>query len=149
MADSIVVMPGSARLDFSPIAKVAGEFGWNVRIDSQGSETQRGAPDRDTMAVLLCRDAFGPGVSWREAITLLRITVPDAPVIALHGFAESMDWTELSEAGAYHSLWLPLKKNEVRQSLGFLSSAKNRPLVLSGWGSDIRLRAMSAGSLAA
>jgi hypothetical protein len=48
-------------------------------------------------------------------------------VIACHGFAESIDWPELCDAGAFHTLWLPLKENEVRQSLGFV------------WGSEKRL----------
>lgn len=87
--------------------------------------------------MLFCRDAFGQDYSWREAIRLTRLAFPGLPAIALHGFAESADWSELSGLGAFHSLWLPLKENEVRQSCGFLSAAAKHSL-----------RVMTVGSIA-
>lgn len=121
MADTIVVMPGAARLDCSALVNVAAEFGWKIELAAHPDQVEAIGATRDTRAVLFCRDAFGPGYSWREVICLLKSSLPTASLVALHGFSELTDWPELSEAGAFHSLWLPLKENEVRQSLGFLA----------------------------
>ncbi|MGA2715630.1 MAG: hypothetical protein ABSG41_21230 [Bryobacteraceae bacterium] len=80
----------------------------------------------NTAAVLFHPDALGPGYSWHDAIRLLRLALPGVRVIACHGFSESIDWPELCDAGAFHALWLPLKGNEVRQSLGFVLSRERR-----------------------
>lgn len=121
MADTIIVMPGTARLDCSALVNVAAEFGWGIELATRPDQVEAIGASRHTRAVLFCRDAFGPGYSWREVICLLKACLPGASLVALHGFSELTDWQELSEAGAFHSLWLPLKENEVRQSLGFLA----------------------------
>jgi hypothetical protein len=82
--------------------------------------------DRKTVAAFVHHDFLGREYSWVEAIRRLRLTLPEVRVIACHGFAESIDWPELSDAGAFHALWLPLKENEVRQSLGFVWEAEKR-----------------------
>lgn len=77
-------------------------------------------------AVLFHRDALGPECTWIEAVRKLKLTLPEARLIACHEFSEEINWPELSEAGAFHALGVPLRTNEVRQSLGFLSAAENR-----------------------
>ena len=146
MADNMIVMPGSARLDLSPLDVVAREFGWKVRTVEDAGEIAAVASRRDARAVLLCRDAFGPRASWQEAIRLARFALPAVPVITLHGFSEPIGWSELSDAGAFHSLWLPLKENEVRQSLGFLANAEKQTRSLAEWSPTAIDRVMTAGA---
>ena len=121
-----MVMPGSARLDLEALQMVAAEFGWAVRV----ADNLRDA--RSAQTVLFHRDALGPGCSWLEAVRQLKLALPDARLVACYGLWESIDWPELCDAGAFHALGLPLRANEVRKSLGFISSAqktKGRRLV--------------------
>jgi hypothetical protein len=117
MAGNIIVMPGSARLDLQALQAVAGEFGWAVRV----AKDLREAGSAQT--VLFYRDALGPGCSWLDAVRQLRLALPGARLVACHGLWESIDWPELCDAGAFHALGLPLRANEVRKSLGFISAA--------------------------
>jgi len=122
MSANLIVMPGSAWLDLQALQTVAGEFGWAVTA----SDDLRDAAS--AQGVLFHRDAFGPGCSWIDAVRRLRLALPEARLIACHGFSEAIDWPELCDAGAFHALGLPLRENEVRKSLGFLSEAvKRRP----------------------
>jgi hypothetical protein len=57
---------------------------------------------------------------------LLHADLPAARLIPCQGFSESSDWQDLSDAGAFHPLWLPLKENELRQCLGFIWQAEKR-----------------------
>lgn len=134
MADNIIVMPGSARVDFSSLETVAREFGWIVQTARNADEV---AAMKPALAVFICRDALGPDSSWPAAIRFLHEAQPEAPVIVLHGFSELFDWPDLCDAGAFHSLWLPLKANEVRQSLGFLSHAGRRAACLPAWNNNV------------
>jgi hypothetical protein len=116
MNGSIIVMPG---LDPSPLHAVAAEFGWEVQEGNPGDTV---APK----ALLLHRQAFGPGKSWLEVIRLCRFKFPEVRLIVCHGLPDSIDWPELSRTGAFHALSLPLKESELRQSLGFVWEAEQR-----------------------
>jgi hypothetical protein len=120
MTANLIVMPGSAKLDLKTLQAAAGEFGWSVAV----AEDLRDAAL--AQAVLFHRDALGPGCSWLEAVRRLRLALPRARLIACHGLAEAVDWPTLCDAGAFHALGLPLRANEVRRSLGFLSEAEKR-----------------------
>jgi len=52
--------------------------------------------------------------------------LPEARLVACHGLAESIDWPELCDAGAFHALGLPLNEDEVRSSLGFIAQSLMR-----------------------
>src|ERR1019366_7575986 len=82
--------------------------------------------NRTTVAVLFGKEALGPGYSRLETIRLLRFALPKIRLVACHGFSEAIDWPELSDAGAFHELWLPLQENEVRLCLGFVWEAEKR-----------------------
>jgi hypothetical protein len=120
MTGNIIVMPGSARLDLQTLQAVAGDFGWAVKVAGDMGEAS------EAKAVLFHRDALGAGCSWLEAVRRLRLALPDVRLVACHGLAESIDWPELCDAGAFHALGLPLNENEVRKSLGFISQAVKR-----------------------
>jgi hypothetical protein len=120
MIGHLIVMPGSANLDFQALQTAAREFGWAVKV----AQYPRDAAS--ARAVFFYRDALGPGCSWLDAVRQLRLALPETRLIACHGLAEAIDWPELCDAGAFHALGLPLSVNEVRKSLGFLLEAEKR-----------------------
>jgi hypothetical protein len=120
MTAKLIVMPGSAKLDLQALQAAAVEFGWAVTVANDLRDAALAE------AVLFHRDALGPGCSWLEAVRRLRFALPKAWLIACHGLAEAVDWPTLCDAGAFHALGLPLRANEVRRSLGFLSEAQKR-----------------------
>jgi hypothetical protein len=125
-ADNIVVMPGSGGIDNKALHTVAGEFGWGIEITNNLTEVAAAQPNQKTVAALFCCDALGPGYSSLETTRILRRELPEVRLIVCHGFAEAIDWPDLSDAGAFHELMLPLKENEVRLCLGFVWQAENR-----------------------
>ena len=126
MTDNLIVMPGLARLDLKALQTVAVEFGWTVNVVHDLPDLADAQADGKTAAVFFHREAFGSNCSWFEAVRLLKLVVPGVRLVACHGFQEPIDWPELCDAGAFHALWLPLKENEVRRSLGFISEAEKR-----------------------
>jgi hypothetical protein len=125
MTGGITVLPGSARIDLSALRRVAADFGWAVDVAHNLSEAAAAQALRPTVAVLFSSDALGPGNSWIETIRLLRAALPKVRLVACHSFTESIDWPELCDAGAFHALWLPLKEDEVRRTLGFIWAAES------------------------
>lgn len=126
MTDHILVLPGPDTLNLASMRTVAEEFGWKIRVAEALGEVAAVTP-RKVAAVFFHRNAFGAGYSWRDAIRFLKVMLPGVPLVVLRRFAEPVDWPGLSDEGAFHSLWLPLKESEVRQSLGFLANAERRP----------------------
>ena len=120
MPSNIVIMPGSARLDVQAVQHAAAEFGWAVKLAGEPSDAA------SAQAVLFHRDALGPECSWLDAVQRLKCALPEARLIVCHRFSEAIDWPELSDAGAFHALGLPLRASEVRKSLGFISEAEKR-----------------------
>src|SRR5580658_6685335 len=94
MTDKIVVMPGSARLDLQALKAVAADFGWTVRVAGNVRDAV------SAQAVLFYRDALGSTCSWLDAVLRLRRELPDARLIVCHGLSETIDWPQLSDAGA-------------------------------------------------
>jgi DNA-binding NtrC family response regulator len=64
------------------------------------------------------------GLPWDEALRSVLNAFPKAFPILCHGFADNIDWPEVADAGAFHSLPMPFSVAEVRQSLGFVWGAK-------------------------
>lgn len=124
MKSDIIVLPGSARFESAVLHSVAREFGWSVNLAADLFEGR----NRRIVAVLFSHDALGAQHGWIETTRILRKALPDTRLVACHGFRDHVDWPTLNEAGAFHSLWLPLKETEVRKTLGFLWEAENRAL---------------------
>lgn len=120
-------MPGSARLDIPVLRVVAEEFGWGVKLVEDISDLAVAQVCRRAAVVLFHRDAVGREHSWFDAARFLRLTLPESRLVACHGFSELLEWPELSDFGVFHAVGLPLKENEVRQSLGFVWQALNSP----------------------
>lgn len=127
MSENIVLMPGSTWLESPVLHRIAGEFGWQINAAHAMSDVT----EKRTAAVLFSRDALGTELGWLETTRQLRSALPGVPLVACHRFTEIVDWPALCEAGAFHSLWLPLKENEVRRSFGFVWQAEKR-LAVSG-----------------
>jgi hypothetical protein len=126
--ENLVVMPGSARFDLQILESVSGEFGWPVKVLNGQPDVAEAQQHGASAGVLFYRDALGPGCSWLDAIRILRVALPGVHLVACHGFTEAFDWPKLCDAGAFHALWLPLKEDEVRKSLGFISEARKKSL---------------------
>ena len=123
--EKIVVLSASGRLDTTAIEKIAREFGWDVVAADNVREAAALHYSGGTVAVLFHRDAFG-ACSWSGALKQIRQALPNVLPVACHGFSDPIDWTGMSDAGLFHSLWLPLKESEVRRTFGFLWEARKR-----------------------
>jgi DNA-binding NtrC family response regulator len=118
--DTVVVMLGFGELFETALSLVAQEFGWSVETVSQLEQAAAVTRNRRVAAVFFHREAFGRDCTWHDALRRIRMTFPEAHLIPCHGFSDPIDWDQLADAGAFHSLWLPLKENELRQCLGFI-----------------------------
>jgi hypothetical protein len=115
---SAVVILENLSIGSLPLEDLAGEFGWSLeRVFSLG-DLRRLAAQRAVAAVLF--DPNGLKMEWHEALRLVREAAPESYPIFCHRFSEAIPWSELVEAGAFHSLRLPLDLREVRQSFGFV-----------------------------
>jgi hypothetical protein len=123
--EKIVVLSAGGRLDTTAIEKVAREFGWAVIPAGDICEAAACHHSGRTLAILFHRDSFGTR-SWSGALNQIRQALPEALPIACHGFSDVIDLPSLSDAGLFHSLWLPFKENEVRGTFGFVWEARKR-----------------------
>lgn len=121
----MIVMPGSRHSDFSNVHLIASEFGWNVTVAKGLDQAVEAHRSSETAGVLFHRDALGLR-PWPEALHSLKAALPGAHLIPCCGFSERIDWSALSDAGAFHVLAFPLRDSEVRQSFGFLWQAAQR-----------------------
>ncbi len=126
LTNPVVIVPGSNRVDLRALRSLAREFGWGIEVAADICEVAAAQKRWKPVALLFFSDSLGPGYSWVETIRLLRRTLPGVRLVACHGFSEPLDWPELSEAGAFHSLRLPLTENELRQGFGFIWEAEQR-----------------------
>ncbi len=126
--DTLAVMPGLSGIFLPTLSAVAREFGWKVESVSDLSHAIDLSQTHGVAAIFFHRDAFGPQCSWTDALELLATALPGARLIPCHGFSEPVDWSQLSDAGAFHFLWLPLKESELRQCVGFVWQTQQRTL---------------------
>ncbi len=126
VTENILVMPGSDRRRHPALHDIAADFGWTVEVTNNLSAVAAAQSSLRTVAALFCQDALGPGYSWLETIGRLKSALPKTRLVVCHGFSERIDWPELSDAGAFHELWLPLQDNEARLCLGFVWEAEKR-----------------------
>jgi hypothetical protein len=125
MSRDTVVLFGKFAGTRVPVDAVAGDFGWKVERANTLQDLRSLGIKQRVLAVFF--DTAGLGVPWRTALEWVLTLVPDARAILCHGFAETADWSDMSSAGAFSSLALPLQVNEFRQCLGFIWAADSRP----------------------
>lgn len=125
MIRKVAVMPGRGSFNLKILHTVARDFGWPVEVVEDMGRLTVTHENPQTTAVLLHRTAF-ESRSWPEALLLVGTALPGIRLITCQEFSDLTDWPELSEAGAFHSLRLPMKEEEVRQSFGFVAEAESR-----------------------
>ena len=114
--------------DFSkdPVAlgPIGDEFRWSVDAvpDLRGLEDL--CRRNDVVAVLL--NAPTLDVPWEDALKAVRAVAPEARTVICTSAPEMHRRREMTEAGAYHTLLLPLDSREVRQSLSFVAGSQLR-----------------------
>lgn len=139
-------MVGPHQFDLNHANEIAAEFGWTVGA-APNVQCLAKWRRKELSAVLFHRQALGSDC-WLKALLLVRAALPEARLVVCHGFAESIDWPELCEAGAFHRLCLPFAKSELRQCLGFVWQAasmlpKPNPVLARsvGYNSDFSVKA--------
>jgi hypothetical protein len=126
MIADIVALTGSEQLDLHTLRAGARQFGWEFEATNDLGEVIEWQSKRRTLALFFDLPALGPGYTWVDAVRRLRQALPGVRLIVCHGISEVIDWPQLSQAGAFHELLLPLTENETRQSLGFVWASETR-----------------------
>lgn len=128
MPNGTVVLAGSLPVEALKLHPLAAEFGWSIKQASSLRGLAELNANGNLVAVL-----FNPrdlALPWEQALRGVLDAAPGALPILCHGFAETIDWPQAAEAGAFHSLQLPFDLGEVRQSLGFAWEAKRRSAII-------------------
>jgi DNA-binding NtrC family response regulator len=124
MTHETVVLLGNLQVGTQQLSHLILEFGWSLEKAADLEELRDRTTARTPVAILF--DAKSLGLSWKQALRLVREVEPRALLIPCHRFSDCVSWPELSESGAFHSLAIPFEPAEVRQSLGFTWSALRR-----------------------
>ena len=122
MAGGTVALLGNLSIDRKLFESVASEFELMVDQASTPAALREMCTNRDVAAVLF--DARNLGLSWNDALETVLRSAPRALPVVCAGFAESIPWPELAEAGAFHVIRRPIKESEARHTLGFIWAAK-------------------------
>ncbi len=61
---------------------------------------------------------------WQDALKAVRAIAPGTRTVICHSAPEMHRRREMTEAGAYHTLLLPLDPREVRQSFSFVAGSQ-------------------------
>lgn len=121
MPPEIVALVGDLHIDRQALDLIAAEFNWSVKQFRTIYELAH-ASDNNLIAVFF--DPKGLSLPQERALSVILEAVPGALPILCHRFAEVVDWPQLAEAGAFHSLRFPLDLREARQTLGFVWEAR-------------------------
>jgi hypothetical protein len=143
---SAVVILENLSIGSLPLEDLAAEFGWSLERVFSREGLSRLAAERTVAAVLF--DPSGLKMPWNHALRLVLDAAPGSHAILCHRFSEAIPWDEVVEAGAFHSLRLPLELCEVRQSFGFVWAATNRTSPNLSLPAPSRMPAMRALAIA-
>jgi hypothetical protein len=119
-----VCLLGNASAEQLSMGRLAAESGWSFEHAGNVPKLREIGGERAVVAVLI--DAGALGVSIRDALRAVSEALPKALPIVCHKSSETILWSELADAGAFHALLMPLCESEVRQSLGFVWAAQRR-----------------------
>lgn len=124
MMQGTVILLGSLPIERLLLEVLTSHFDFSFQeIDSLKDVATTGLND-EVVAVL-----FNPaslGLPWEEALSFVLSAFPEALPILCHGFADHIDWPRAADAGAFHSIPVPFSIAELRQSLGFVWSTRNK-----------------------
>jgi DNA-binding NtrC family response regulator len=116
MANDAIVVLGD--ISTVAVARVAKQFGWEVLNVKSIDQLEQVSAERQVIAVLFNHNQ----TAWRTALESVLDAACEALPIVCHRFSDMVDWPELAEAGAFHSLSLPFDDAELMQSLRFVSA---------------------------
>jgi len=122
MTRGTVVLIGAMPVENMAVDLLVADFGWSIEKVPNLVDLAKVSRAHNLVAVL-----FSPqdlAIPWEEALHCVLKAAPRALPILCHGFADKIDWPQVAEAGAFHSLLLPFRESEFRHTLGFISSAK-------------------------
>src|ERR1700677_507662 len=122
IATAVVALLGDLSSGTTLLNNVIRDYGWSYQQVSSFENLRQLNQDRSVVAVL-----FEPttlGTPWNDALTRILEAVPEALPLVCQRFSETAAWPDLADAGAFHALSLPLDECELRQSLGFVWTAK-------------------------
>jgi hypothetical protein len=122
MQDRIIILLGD--VPRSGLDRLAWEFGCSIERVESFEDLKHIHTHANIVAVFFEPYAFR--LSWQTALKLVLEGAPSAFPIVCRRFSDPIDWPELAEAGAFHTVSLPFDEVEVRQSLGFVWAAKCR-----------------------
>jgi hypothetical protein len=122
IATAVVALLGDLSSGTMLLNNVIQGYGWSYEQVSSFENLRKLHRDRPVAAVLFEPKALG--IPWNEALSRILEAAPDALPMVCQRFSETAVWPDLAEAGAFHSLSLPLDECELRQSLGFVWTAK-------------------------
>lgn len=122
MVNGTVVLVGNLPIEHLGFDQLVAEFGWSSKRVDTLADIGKLSLDYDLVSVLF--EPKSLGLSWEKALSSVMAAAPRALPIVCHGFGEVLDWSQVSEAGAFHSLLIPLRAAEVRRSLGFVWCAQ-------------------------
>jgi hypothetical protein len=108
----------------SVLDRLVVQFGWALEKAASLEALWLPKVRREAVAVLF--EATMWGLGWHEALKLVIGAAPAARPILCYRLSTTLDWPELSAAGAFHALAIPFRESEARQSLGFVWAAKSR-----------------------
>jgi hypothetical protein len=124
MPQGTIVFLGGPLVETSALHRLVPEFGWSLESAADLTSLRNLAAANTVIAVLF--DARSLALSWQHALRLVGQAASTAFLIPCHRLSDKVDWPELADSGAFHALALPFDVSEVRQSLGFVSFARNR-----------------------
>ena len=117
-----VVLLGTAVAEDASLQEMVMEFGWSLEKAAGMDQLRDMAARRSPVAILF--DPGSLGMACEDALRSVLKIAPHALPIPCYRFSDIVNWPELADAGAFHALALPLNPSEVRQSLGFVWSAR-------------------------
>ena len=140
MRSGILALVGDLHIDRQALDLIAADFHWSVKQFRTIYELAQ-ANDNNLIAVFF--DPKSLSLPQERALRVVLEAAPGALPILCHRFAEAVDWPQLAEAGAFHSLRFPLDLREARQTLGFVWEAKRRTATFTARVRDNRQQADS------
>jgi len=119
-----VCLLGSPAHEGLPMDTLAAEYGSSFKHARNLDQLCEVGIENNIVAVLIDSDSLG--ISTKRALESVLDVLPKVLPIVCHKASETIHWSELVDAGAFHALLLPLCASEVRQSLGFVWEAQQR-----------------------
>ena len=122
MTRGSIVLVGSLPVENLALDLLFAEFDWAIENAPSLDGLAKLNRKRNLVAVL-----FNPqdlALTWEKALQSVLHCSAESASCPVPGFADRIDWPQVAESVAFHSLLLPFRESEFRHTLGFISGAK-------------------------